>query len=377
MKYNLTVLFLIATLSVMYGQDDDQSKDILITSERGKTKVTEAADGTLTVNVSPKKVERYKKKGLVTYRDFGAKGNGKKDDINAIAAAHAFANQYELPVKLEKMATYYIGGRERTAIIQTNTDFGEAEFIIDDKNVENRNAPVFMVQTQQKAFIPEGLHSLKRDQEKVDLTFPATCLITVTNDNVRRYIRFGPNQNDGRPQTDIFIVNKQGEVDMDAPIVWDFDKITEISALPIDEDQLTIRGGRFTTIANQAESKYTYYRRGMAIRRSNVLVENLEHQVTGEGDTPPSPSTTVKVHYSGWLTDGKKFDSSYDRNAPIDFPLNRVIGGWTEGVGSMKVGSTRWLVIPPDLGYGARGAGGSIPPNAVLVFKVELLDLVK
>jgi len=93
--------------------------------------------------------------------------------------------------------------------------------------------------------------------------------------------------------------------------------------------------------------------------------------------TGPSPSTTdkVKVHYSGWLTNGKKFDSSLDRGEPIIFPLNGVIKGWTEGVSSMKVGGKRLLVIPPDLAYGSRGSPGAIPPNATLVFQVELLEV--
>jgi FKBP-type peptidyl-prolyl cis-trans isomerase FkpA len=101
-----------------------------------------------------------------------------------------------------------------------------------------------------------------------------------------------------------------------------------------------------------------------------------EDTVVGEG-AEAKAGQYVTVHYTGWLTNGSKFDSSKDRNDPFQFALGmrQVIGGWDEGVQGMKIGGTRKLTIPPHLGYGARGAGGVIPPNATLVFEVELLGL--
>jgi FKBP-type peptidyl-prolyl cis-trans isomerase FkpA len=106
---------------------------------------------------------------------------------------------------------------------------------------------------------------------------------------------------------------------------------------------------------------------------SGLTIDDL---VVGDG-AAAAAGQQVKVHYTGWLTDGTKFDSSKDRNDPFVFPLGagRVIKGWDEGVQGMKIGGKRKLTIPPALGYGARGAGGVIPPNATLVFEVELLGV--
>ena len=97
-----------------------------------------------------------------------------------------------------------------------------------------------------------------------------------------------------------------------------------------------------------------------------------------EGTGPqPSAGDNVRVHYTGWLENGKKFDSSHDRGEPLVFPVGRghVIKGWDEGVGSMRVGGKRKLIIPAGLGYGDRGAGGLIPPGATLIFEVELVGI--
>lgn len=111
---------------------------------------------------------------------------------------------------------------------------------------------------------------------------------------------------------------------------------------------------------------------------SSITTESgliIEDTTPGTG-SEAAAGQVVSVHYTGWLTDGRKFDSSKDRNQPFSFHLGagQVIRGWDEGVAGMKEGGVRKLTIPPQLGYGARGAGGVIPPNATLVFEVELLS---
>lgn len=284
MKYSSFFVFLFSCAFTVLGQAQSPLEKVVITSNNKNTQVATAKNGDLQINVPPKNVSKFKALGLVRYSDFGATGDGKTDDIDAIAATHAFANKYGLAVKADEGYTYYIGGSERTAVVRTDTDFGTAAFIIDDTKIENRRASIFVVSSNQQPFKLEGISSLKRNQEKINVSLPGPCLITVNNSNIKHYIRFGLNQDNGSQQTDIFVVDKNGNVDLDAPIIWDFDQITKVTALPLDKTTLKITGGRFTTIANRAASKYTYYSRNIAIRRSNVVLEGMEHRIIGEED---------------------------------------------------------------------------------------------
>jgi peptidylprolyl isomerase len=133
-----------------------------------------------------------------------------------------------------------------------------------------------------------------------------------------------------------------------------------------------------TVLTASMPSAATAQTQGKAMTTASGL-QIIDNKV-GTGATPKQGQICV-VHYTGWLYQdgqkGKKFDSSVDRNDPLEFPVGqrKVIAGWDEGVASMKVGGKRTLIIPPELGYGARGAGGVIPPNATLIFEVELLDV--
>ena len=170
MKKMILFLFFFAGVSgIAQGQTKSPLENVVITSKKTETRVQTNKNGELLINVSPKDFLKFKANGLVRYSDFGAMGDSKTDDIDAIAAAHAFANQYGLSVKADEGATYYIGGKNRTAVIRTDTDFSTAAFTIDDTDVENRNAHVFMVSSSLEPFKPEGISSLKRNQEKIDI----------------------------------------------------------------------------------------------------------------------------------------------------------------------------------------------------------------
>lgn len=222
--------------------------------------------------------------GEVRYEDFGAVGDGKADDFDALVKAHDYANAKNLPVKADDKATYYLSGANKTITIMTDTDFGSASFIIDDTELEKRGANVFEVKSEQKPFSMGDINSLKKGQSTIKAKLSSACLILVTNDKVKRFIRFGNNQNSGKAQTDVFLADKSGKVDRNTPIIWDFDHISKMIAYPVDEKTLTIKGGKFTTIA-YSKVGTVYCERGISISRSNVIVDGMKHLIQGEGET--------------------------------------------------------------------------------------------
>ncbi len=232
----------------------------------------------------------------VTYESFGAVGDGKTDDFDAIIRTHEYANVNGLTVFANETATYYIGGANKTAYIKTDTDWSTARFIIDDTAVENRSAWVFNVAPSQGSVnITDKVTPLKIDATNIGTSLDSKCLVVLTDSNVKRYIRKGANQNSGSSQADVILVDENGNISPETPLIWDFDAITNAVAYPVDTETLTIKGGKFTTLANNASSEYNYYARGIQVRRSNTVIDRIYHDVKNEGETGSPYSAFVSL----------------------------------------------------------------------------------
>ncbi len=235
----------------------------------------------------------------VRYEDFGAKGDGHTDDMPAIVAAHAHANEAHLPVKTDPDATYYIGGGEMTATIATDVDWTTSRFIIDDRALANRNASLFVVPSLLER-IPLSLTELRKGQRQLEVTLPSDCLVFVRNEHKKMFIRKGVNASSGTVMRDFFVARQSGEVL--SFISWDFAEITGSYAKPIETEALRIQGGQFTTLANQEESKYNYHARNIHIRRSRVELSGLTHTVEGEGETGAPYAGFLSVSEAAYVT---------------------------------------------------------------------------
>lgn len=250
------------------------------------------------------------------YSQFGAVGDGVTDDIEAIRDTHAEANRLGIGVRADPGAVYFIGSRNITAVIRTDTDWGDARFIMDERNITGNGQAVFRVES---SYFPIGASSrfidirdrlspqtLAKNQNRLILNPPldGPALIEAVDNQTRRYIRRGANENIGSTQRDFFIICKNGWVDMNAPIKWDYNRLSTLRARPIDEETLTIRGGFFTTIADNRPSTAStgYVTRGILIERSNTIVENIQHTVTGEIEQIRPSSGFLRVQNAANVT---------------------------------------------------------------------------
>ena len=216
---------------------------------------------------------------FVRYADFGAKGDGKTDDQAAIVAAHNYANQNKLPVKAEKNARYYIGSGSKAAIIRTDTDFNHASFIIDDRNAENYLQPIFLLEPDTPNSKLKTLKRLKKNQSKLNMTFPGRVLLLLQSNKQFRFNRLRSNRPVQKsPQRDIIIVDKHGVIDKKTPLLWDFNSFTECAVHYIPEKTITVKNGTFITITNSKDDKDCYLARNISVKRSNVVFDNIVHQ---------------------------------------------------------------------------------------------------
>ncbi|OYV07537.1 MAG: hypothetical protein CFE26_00485 [Verrucomicrobiales bacterium VVV1] len=230
---------------------------------------------------------------VVTYEAFGAVGDGVADDLPAICKAHAHANEQGLPVRSNPAATYHLGRKALTAIVQTSTDWSTSKFIIDDsQGVDDHKRPLFIVRSKLKP-LSLKIGRLARGQKRIDLHPPSDCLVRVENNHRKIFIRLGLNQNDGNAQREVFILRKDGSILGD--IAWNYDVVTRVTAQPVDPEPLVLRGGAFTRIVNRMVQKvgYNYWSRNIEIRRSNTEVVGISMKVTSE--------TEVGHPYLGFL----------------------------------------------------------------------------
>ena len=247
-------------------------------------------------------------KKYVCYEDFGAVGDGKTDDFDAISRAHAYANENGLDVVCTPDKTYYIGNAalnendpRPAAKIRTNVDFKNARFIIDDSEITvdmpARRGSIFHVDCDYEPITytaendtPNGAIArinreggIRADATKLDIGIGYAAMLMVVNENKKVYIRYGANAGSGNPQSELINVDADGNIDPSTAFLLDYSEVTKITVIRSDKP-LTIKGGEFITIANRVKEDYRYYSRGIFITRANLTVSDLTYKIEGEGE---------------------------------------------------------------------------------------------
>lgn len=247
-------------------------------------------------------------KAFVRYKDFGAVGDGITNDFFAIRKAHEYANDKGLPVLAEAGKVYLIGNMEedgvaRTIPIKTNTDWRGAHFIFDDRNIEwvpernkNYDTYVFTVEndTPSVKLSDEAIKKINESGginpetiKKIDTGLGYPALLLVINDESRKFIRFGGNQNSGAPQKEIIEVDGYGNISDKTPFMFPYEKVTEIIAYRSDTKPITVKNAIITSRSSEINlvDKYHSINRGIRILRPNTTIENIEHIITGQHET--------------------------------------------------------------------------------------------
>ena len=268
----------------------------------------------------------------IYYADFGVIGDGINDDFLEIKSCHEYANKWGHDVYANKGKTYYIGKENdgQTISVKTNTDWQGCKFVINDSIVEANSptskASIFTINPDKPAkdldakFIGK---SLKVTDTNIGYAPGELVLIKIYNNTVKRYIRYGVNENSGSDQNEILLVHPDGTIDPLTPLVWDYEKITSAIQFSADERPISVGNAVIDTIANQAPNYYTSYARNIQIRRSNATVHDIDHSVLDEGPTraPYQGVVYIDATYNVTVTDIKVqwHQSRYDADtgAPL------------------------------------------------------------
>ena len=299
----------------------------------------------------------------IYYEDFGAKGNDTKDDFEAIKACHAEANKYGHTVNAKPSATYYIGKNEAgtAAIIQTDVNWNGCKFIFDDTDIEPKSAgygsAIFLAQSgaSDKSYSLSKNNlpftSIEKGATNIGWAPGYDCLIFLTNSNVKHFIRHGSNADNGASQTELILVDKDGNIDPSTPLQWTYEVITSMNVKGINDKPIVINGGEYDPEAgidnraliqtkhNQAPSEYTYYDRNIKIIRSNVILKNVKHIIT---DFVPRDEGGHGAPYNGFTSIYKCHNvivEGFEFQNPPSYSTTGS-GGGTVGMGTYEISAT-------------------------------------
>ncbi len=297
----------------------------------------------------------------VLYSDFGAVGDGVADDFAALRAAHEYANEHGSPVFAEPGKNYYIGNNGDAVItIRTDTNWTGATITVDDTVVKYtdpaRNKNIFHIASENaftvydaqsdmvKAVVAAG--GLKVGTVNIGYA-PGRPMMMIPYDTEHKvYIRYGINASSGNDQHEVLIVDADGNLDKDTPILLSYDNISYIKMKAIDDAPITVEGGTFVTIANCSRCNYDYYSRAIAVNRSNVTMRGIEHKIVNEGPTgAPYAGFIVAYDLNNFLVEDCIFQAHryYEEERVRDEEGNVVTWGSPMGTYELSGGNANKL----------------------------------